>query len=44
MTHCNVRSKLTPDKTTIGNKQYPKTDTTAPAFTDACVAITVNNP
>lgn len=44
ITHCNVMSKLTPDRTTIGNKQYPRTETTAPAFTDACVAITVNKP
>lgn len=43
-THCNATSILIPDKTTIGNKQYPNTDTTAPNVTDVCVAITVNNP
>lgn len=34
---------LIPDSTTIGSKQYPKTEITAPIVTSACVAITLNN-
>lgn len=43
ITYCNVRRTLIPDNTTIGNRQYPNTDTTAPNVTDAWIAITLNN-
>lgn len=41
-THCNATRMLIPDSTTIGSRQYPNTETTAPNVTAACVAITLN--
>lgn len=43
-THCNAIRMLIPDSTTIGSKQYPRTETTAPRVTAAWVAITLNSP
>lgn len=37
-----VTRTLIPDKTTIGSRQYPSTDTTAPNVTFDCGAINVS--